>query len=522
MADREFMRKMLDEIMGPERNKLPDQSGDFGVKFNDPNVRQLGNIALLYRCASITWWGSYHEDKLKDQFLAVGERYREEYERDFMDFLERLVNDLERKLRRGKDRLDVKPNDPTAALNPANDEFEEKRTLLDLQVKELLSKMEAAGEDGRIQEAQELMMELEKYKAELERLRQIEAENPSYRLEKRMEVCPTCGAFLIVGDAQKRIEAHFEGRQHNGWARVRETLADLKRKVSSGGFSRRAASPQREPGEIGEEPTERYASGSDHRRRGSGGDRDRGRDYGGRDRDRDRDRDRERDRLHGLALIGQGHSIAKRPQAFYSMDKASPPTFKLLLMGDSGVGKSSILLRFVEDRFLGEDIHAATIGTIAVQLTVGVDFKVKFMELEGERVKLTVWDTAGQERFRTLTSSYYRGAHGVVLVYDVCSRESFDGLRQVWMKELQTYAIPEEMILMIVANKIDKVRVGELSALYMECSAKTKVGIVAAFEELVHTIMHSPRLAAVRKESEQNTRRLQDGVTEGDVGGCAC
>lgn len=82
------------------------------------------------------------------------------------------------------------------------------------------------------------------------------------------------------------------------------------------------------------------------------------------------------------------------------------------------------------------------------------------MELEGERVKLTVWDTAGQERFRTLTSSYYRGAHGVVLVYDVCSRESFDGLRQVWMKELQTYAVPEEMILMVVANKIDKVGVG--------------------------------------------------------------
>lgn len=255
----------------------------------------------------------YHEDKLKDQFLAVGEKYREEYERDFMEFLEKLVNDLERKLRRGKDRLDVKPNDPTAALNPANDEFEEKRTLLDLQVKELLSKMEAAGEEGRIQEAQELMMELEKYKAELERLRQIEAENPSYRLEKRMEVCPTCGAFLIVGDAQKRIEAHFEGRQHNGWARVRETLADLKRKVNSGGFSRRAASPQREPGEIGEEPTERYTSG-DRRRRNSGGDRDRIRDYG---KDRDRRHGHPRDKDHYEGSRDREHHEGPRDRTYH-------------------------------------------------------------------------------------------------------------------------------------------------------------------------------------------------------------
>lgn len=211
-----------------------------------------------------------------------------------MDLLERLVNDLERKLRRGKDRLDIKPNDPTAALNPANDEYEEKRTLLDLQVKEILIKIEAAGEEGRIQEAQELMMEAERYKAELDRLRQLEAENPSYRLEKRMEVCQTCGAFLIIGDAQKRIEAHFEGKQHNGWARIREALADLKRKL---GGHRRAASPQREPGEIGEENHDRYNSrrsiDRDHR------DRDRDRDRDGRDRDHGRgghDRYRERDR----------------------------------------------------------------------------------------------------------------------------------------------------------------------------------------------------------------------------------
>ncbi|KAJ2012829.1 Ras- protein Rab-18-B, partial [Coemansia sp. S680] len=105
------------------------------------------------------------------------------------------------------------------------------------------------------------------------------------------------------------------------------------------------------------------------------------------------------------------------------MERATTPeiasTFKILLVGDSNVGKSSILLRFTDDHFLSPEDTSATIG---------VDFKVKMYDLDGTRYKLTIWDTAGQERFRTLTSSYYRGAQGVILVYDVCSRESFEHL----------------------------------------------------------------------------------------------
>lgn len=235
------------------------------------------------------------------------------------------------------------------------------------------------------------------------------------------------------------------------------------------------------------------------------------------------------------------------------------PTFKLLLMGDSGVGKSSILLRFVEDKFLGEEVHAATIGTIrgeggqgpsqtysfilSLGHGVGVDFKVKFVEGDGgQRVKLTIWDTAGQERFRTLTSSYYRGAHGVILVYDVTCRESFVNAREIWMRELQTYADPGAMVLMLVANKVDRASARqvtseegqllakELAALYMECSAKTRLGIGAAFSQLVSTIMHSPRLAAARREAEETAaaqRRLAiERRREGDSGEpngpCAC
>lgn len=96
---------------------------------------------------------------------------------------------------------------------------------------------------------------------------------------------------------------------------------------------------------------------------------------------------------------------------------------KVLLVGDAGVGKSSLLLRFTDGSF-----------DERIQSTIGVDFKVKYMEENGKRLKVTLWDTAGQERFRTLTGAYYRGCDAVVLVYDVNRRESMDNLK-VWMEE---------------------------------------------------------------------------------------
>ena len=116
--------------------------------------------------------------------------------------------------------------------------------------------------------------------------------------------------------------------------------------------------------------------------------------------------------------------------------------FKILLIGDAGVGKSSILLRFTDDAF---EEHLAS--------TIGVDFKVKTVQLGGKTVKLTIWDTAGQERFRTLTSSYYRGCHGIILVFDVNERASFESLER-WLKEAAEHGA-KNPVYAVCANKAD-------------------------------------------------------------------
>eukprot|EP00918_Siedleckia_nematoides_P024873 GHVU01053731.1.p1 GENE.GHVU01053731.1~~GHVU01053731.1.p1 ORF type:complete len:215 (-),score=28.41 GHVU01053731.1:668-1312(-) len=116
--------------------------------------------------------------------------------------------------------------------------------------------------------------------------------------------------------------------------------------------------------------------------------------------------------------------------------------FKLLLIGDSGVGKSCLLLRFADDTYTDNYIS-----------TIGVDFKIRTIDHEGKIVKLQIWDTAGQERFRTITSSYYRGAHGIIIVYDVTDRDSFTNVKN-WMKEIDKYAM-ENVNKLLVGNKND-------------------------------------------------------------------
>jgi len=154
-------------------------------------------------------------------------------------------------------------------------------------------------------------------------------------------------------------------------------------------------------------------------------------------------------------------------------------------------------MRFSDEQWLPEDEASATIG---------VDFRVHKMEVKGKKVKLSIWDTAGQERFRTITSSYYRGAQGVILVYDVSNRETFEALPR-WYSELETY-VSESVVKIIVGNKVDKefsrqvpTSEGEafarrMNSLFIETSAKTAVGVSEAFKEVAEKILDTPELWA--------------------------
>jgi Ras-related protein Rab-1A len=158
--------------------------------------------------------------------------------------------------------------------------------------------------------------------------------------------------------------------------------------------------------------------------------------------------------------------------------------FKMLLIGDSGVGKSCMLFRFSDDTYT--DSHISTIG---------VDFKIKTMEVDGKEVKVQIWDTAGQERFRTITTSYYRGVHAILLVYDITDKESFTNIT-AWMQDVDRYS-KESSIKILVGNKCDLERsrevdyaVAEEYALdngmtFFETSAKTASGVESAFVDTI-------------------------------------
>lgn len=205
---------------------------------------------------------------------------------------------------------------------------------------------------------------------------------------------------------------------------------------------------------------------------------------------------------------------------FKKMDEDVLTTLKILIIGESGVGKSSLLLRFTDDNF---DPDQA--------LTIGVDFKTKKLTVDGNTVKLAIWDTAGQERFRTLTPSYYRDAQGAILVYDVTNKQTFNKL-ETWLNELDTYSTKSNIVKMLVGNKIDK-QGREVSrengmtfarrhaTLFIESSAKTRDGVQCAFEELVQKIIQTPGLWETNITKNSNNTISVNEYEDGAAPSCS-
>ncbi|KAJ1921876.1 GTP-binding protein [Mycoemilia scoparia] len=160
---------------------------------------------------------------------------------------------------------------------------------------------------------------------------------------------------------------------------------------------------------------------------------------------------------------------------------------KLLLIGDSGVGKSCLLLRFSEDSF-----------TPSFITTIGIDFKIRTIDLEDKRIKLQIWDTAGQERFRTITTAYYRGAMGILLVYDVTDERSFNNIHN-WIRNIEQHA-NEGVDRILIGNKCDEEGkkvvtteqgqklADEYGLKFLETSAKSNINVDEAFFTLARDI----------------------------------
>merc|ERR1712228_750678 len=156
--------------------------------------------------------------------------------------------------------------------------------------------------------------------------------------------------------------------------------------------------------------------------------------------------------------------------------------------GDSGVGKSCLLLRFADDKYSNSYVS-----------TIGVDFKIKTFDLDNKVVKLQIWDTAGQERFKAITTSFYRGAHGIVVVYDVTSRSTFKNIKS-WLYEIDRYAVAN-VCKVIIGNKCDmnqdrqvsfeeaKEFADFLDIDYVECSAKDNLNVQDTFHSLTRKVI---------------------------------
>ncbi|XP_029349997.1 ras-related protein Rab-15-like [Echeneis naucrates] len=204
--------------------------------------------------------------------------------------------------------------------------------------------------------------------------------------------------------------------------------------------------------------------------------------------------------------------------------------FRLLMLGDSGVGKTCMLRRFTESEF--DPSHISTIG---------VDFKMKTLEIDGTKVRVQIWDTAGQERYQTITKQYYRRAQGIIFVYDITNKPSFQHIAK-WASDVDEYS-PDKVQRILVGNKSDeeprrqvtKDQGSKLAETYemefFETSASTSSNISESFTRVAELVLQAHKrdvdsllgslddyLEKTALEEEKGSQHTDDKVQ----GSCAC
>jgi Ras-related protein Rab-11A len=204
-------------------------------------------------------------------------------------------------------------------------------------------------------------------------------------------------------------------------------------------------------------------------------------------------------------------SEEKKEKMAYYDDQSEDYLFKVVLIGDSAVGKSNLLSRYARNEFNNNS-----------KATIGVEFQTQSMEIEGKEVKAQIWDTAGQERFRAVTSAYYRGAVGALIVYDISRRGTFENVGR-WLEELKVHS-DSSVVVMLVGNKSDLAHVREVtveegtalaeqhSMSFIETSALESVNVINAFQTVLREIHKIVSRKALAPDATKDNTVLSSGL----------
>ena len=201
--------------------------------------------------------------------------------------------------------------------------------------------------------------------------------------------------------------------------------------------------------------------------------------------------------------------------------------YKVIIIGDTSVGKSNILTRYIKDEF-----------SLNTKSTVGVELGIKFLKIKNINAKIQIWDTAGQERYRAITSSYFKGSNGCFIVYDITNETSFDNIEK-WYEQIQSET-SKEIPIVLVGNKCDlenerkvptekaKDKAKNLKCAFFETSALNGINIDKIFEELVNTIYEKTaskneddiNIEFIKEDKAVNLNETKDEKKDNKKGGC--
>ncbi|MXQ93236.1 hypothetical protein E5288_WYG003620 [Bos mutus] len=282
--------QLLDELMGRDRNLAPDEKRS--------NVRwDHESVCKYYLCgfcpaelftntrSDLGPCEKIHDENLRKQYEKSSRFMKVGYERDFLRYLQSLLAEVERRIRRGHARLALSQNQQSSGAAGPTGKNEEKIQVLTDKIDVLLQQIEELGSEGKVEEAQGMMKLVEQLKEERELLRSTTSTIESFAAqEKQMEVCEVCGAFLIVGDAQSRVDDHLMGKQHMGYAKIKATVEELKDYLFE-----KLRSRDRRRSRSHDRSERKHRSRSRDRRRSKSRDR---KSYKHRSKSRDREQDR--------------------------------------------------------------------------------------------------------------------------------------------------------------------------------------------------------------------------------------